>query len=68
MQLPGQSLDGGDGLEDLGVDIQRAQAGPVRARTVLADFRLQLQAWIEQPYCEGLEEGHRMLLAGYAPA
>jgi hypothetical protein len=67
-QLPGQAVNGGDGLDDLGVDIRRSQAGSAGARTVFAGFRLQLQAWVEQPLGKGLEKSHRMLLAGYAPA
>lgn len=48
-QLPSQPVDGGDGLNDIGVDIWRTQAGLVRVRPVFAGFRFQLQAWIEQP-------------------
>jgi hypothetical protein len=67
-QLPSQPVDGGNGLNDIGVDIWRTQAGLVRVRPVFAGFRFQLQTWIEQPLRQGLENSHRMLLAGYTQA
>ncbi len=67
-QLPSQPVDGGNGLNDIGVDIWRTQAGPARVRPIFAGFRFQLQAWIKQPLGQGLENSHRMLLASYTQA